>query len=94
MSRFRHVRSPACGSPETSSTRSLSRTPSIVTTARLLTVCEFAVERRRFDLDDVLPAMRDRDIDVLRRPDRDSARFHDVAVAAHRYQARCAALAP
>ena len=31
------MRSPACGSPETSSTRSLSRTPSIETTARLLT---------------------------------------------------------
>ena len=38
MSKLRQVRSPAFGSPETSSTRSLSRTPSIVTTARLLTV--------------------------------------------------------
>ena len=38
LSRLRQVRSPACGSPETSSTRSLSRTPSIETTARLLTV--------------------------------------------------------
>src|SRR5216684_1287586 len=37
FSRLRQVRSPACGSPETSSTRSLSRTPSIDTTARLLT---------------------------------------------------------
>ena len=37
LSRLRQVRSPACGSPETSSTRSLSRTPSIDTTARLLT---------------------------------------------------------
>ena len=37
LSRLRQVRSPACGSPETSSTRSLSRTPSIETTARLLT---------------------------------------------------------
>ena len=36
LSRLRQVRSPACGSPETSSTRSLSRTPSIETTARLL----------------------------------------------------------
>ena len=35
--RLRQVRSPACGSPDTSSTRSLSRTPSIETTARLLT---------------------------------------------------------
>src|SRR5580704_4905165 len=38
LSRLRQVRSPACGSPETRSTRSLSRTPSMVTTARLLTV--------------------------------------------------------
>ena len=37
FSRLRQVRSPECGSPETSSTRSLSRTPSIATTARLLT---------------------------------------------------------
>src|SRR3990170_3037906 len=38
FNRLRQVRSPACGSPDTSSTRSLSRTPSIDTTARLLTV--------------------------------------------------------
>src|ERR1700722_7011740 len=38
LSRLRQVRSPAWGSPETSSTRNLSRTPSISTTARLLTV--------------------------------------------------------
>ena len=31
----RHTRSPACGSPETSSTRSRSRTPLMATTARL-----------------------------------------------------------
>ena len=37
FSRLRQVRSPECGSPDTSSTRSLSRTPSIATTARLLT---------------------------------------------------------
>ncbi|KJR41720.1 hypothetical protein MCHI_002382 [Candidatus Magnetoovum chiemensis] len=37
LSRLRQVRSPECGSPDTSSTRSLSRTPSIDTTARLLT---------------------------------------------------------
>ena len=36
FSRLRHVRSPACGSPETSSTRRFSRTPSAVTTTRLL----------------------------------------------------------
>ena len=37
LRRLRQVRSPACGSPDTSRTRSLSRTPSIETTARLLT---------------------------------------------------------
>src|SRR6266566_3506297 len=37
LSRLRQVRSPACGSPDTSRTRSLSRTPSMETTARLLT---------------------------------------------------------
>ena len=35
---LRQVRSPAWGSPETSSTRKFSRTPSMVSTARLLTV--------------------------------------------------------
>ena len=35
FSRLRHTRSPACGSPETSSTRKRSRTPDTVTTARL-----------------------------------------------------------
>ena len=34
--RLRHTRSPACGSPETSSTRKFSRTPSATTTTRLL----------------------------------------------------------
>src|ERR1700684_2438418 len=37
LSRFRQVRSPAFGSPETKRTRNLSRTPSMATTARLLT---------------------------------------------------------
>ena len=37
LSRLRQVRSPACGSPETSSTRILSRMPSIGSTALLLT---------------------------------------------------------
>src|ERR1700752_4407421 len=37
FNKLRQVRSPECGSPETSSTRSLSRTPSMATTARLLT---------------------------------------------------------
>ncbi len=36
FSRLRQVRSPACGSPETSSTRSRSRTPETETAARLL----------------------------------------------------------
>ena len=38
LSRLRHVRSPACGSPDTNSTRNLSRTPSIETTTRLFSV--------------------------------------------------------
>ena len=33
FNRLRHIRSPGCGSPDTSSTRSLSRTPLTVTTA-------------------------------------------------------------
>src|ERR1700753_4059800 len=37
FSKLRQVRSPECASPETSSTRSLSRTPSMEITARLLT---------------------------------------------------------
>ena len=47
---------------------------------------QLAGERRRFDLDDIRPAVRDRDIDTLRRADRNRARFHDLAVAADRHQ--------
>ena len=36
FNRLRHTRSPACGSPETRSTRRFSRTPSATTTMRLL----------------------------------------------------------
>ena len=36
LSRLRHVRSPACGSPETRRTRRFSRTPSAAMTTRLL----------------------------------------------------------
>ena len=57
------MRSPACGSPDTSSTRSLSRTPSIVTTALLLIAVSSSGERRRFDLDDIGAGMRDRHVD-------------------------------
>ena len=46
---------------------------------------ELAGERRRFDLDDVGAAMRDRDIDALRGADRHRAGFHDLAVAADRH---------
>ena len=52
---------------------------------------ELAGERRGFDLDDIRPAVRDRDIDALRHTDWHTARFHDVAVAA--YGDRGAALA-
>src|SRR3981081_3912975 len=70
LSRLRQVRSPACGSPETSSTRSLSPTPSLGPTRRVLMAvdcddravvygCQFVLERRGLDLDDVLPGIRD-----------------------------------
>jgi hypothetical protein len=52
FSRRRQVRSPAWGSPQTSSTRSRSRTPLISTTARLLTGDDFAGERFGFEFDD------------------------------------------
>ena len=59
FSRLRHMRSPGCGSPDTSSTLSLSRTPSIVTTALLLRVGQFVRHRRDFELDDVGAAVVD-----------------------------------
>ena len=43
-------------------------------------------ERRGLDFDDVRAAVRDGDVDALRRADRHSPRFHDVAVTAHRYR--------
>ena len=82
FSRLRQVRSPACGSPDTSSTRSLSRTPSIDTTARLLTGGQFVLERRGFDLDDVRPGVRDRDLRVDGAAGRDGAAVQHLAVAA------------
>ena len=64
LSRLRQVRSPACGSPETSSTRSLSRTPSIETTARLLTgVSSFSSGAASISTM-FWPGMRDRHVDV------------------------------
>src|ERR1700693_244564 len=72
--RLRQVRSPECGSPETRSTRSLSRTPSIATTAPLLnSVRSFSsggaslspiFERRTLDLDDIRACMLDVDVDI------------------------------
>ncbi len=56
---LRQVRSPACGSPETSSTRKFSRTPSTVSTARLLTVVSSPLARLGLDLDDVRPGVID-----------------------------------
>ena len=82
FSRLRQVRSPACGSPETSSTRSLSRTPSIATTARLLMVVELALERRGVDLDDVLPGMRDLHLHAHLFARDHVAGFQQLAVAA------------
>ena len=94
FSRLRQVRSPACGSPETSSTRSLSRTPSIETTARLLTGGELVLERRGFDLDDVRPGVRDRDLRVDGAAGRDGAALEHLAVAADRDLAPASAARP
>ena len=67
FSRLRQTRSPACGSPETSSTRSRSRTPLICTTAALLRSVNLAVHRGDAELQHVHPAMRqgDRQVQVL-----------------------------
>ena len=46
---------------------------------------QFVVERRRLDLDDIRAAMRDRNLDLLRDADRNSALVDYVAVAAHRH---------
>ena len=79
LSRLRHTRSPACGSPETSSTRSRSRTPDTVTTARLFCKRQFGGARRGRQLDDILAFMGDRHL--------------DVGVLAHRHHARAQRLA-
>src|SRR6185437_15097192 len=44
---------------------------------------ELAGERRRFDLDDVGPGMRDRDFHGAVRADRHRAFLHHLAVAPH-----------
>ena len=46
---------------------------------------KLAGQRGRFDFDDIRSAMRDRDINALRRTNRNRARFHDLAVAADRH---------
>src|SRR5207245_4636492 len=63
FNRLRQVRSPECGSPETSSTRNLSRTPSIATTA-VVDQRQLISERGCLDLDDVGPGMLDIDLDI------------------------------
>ena len=67
------------GSPETSSTRSRSRTPSIVTTARLLSWVSSFGERRRLDLDDVGAAVPTVIGSSIGWPT-GTSRLHDVAV--------------
>ena len=57
---LRQVRSPACGSPETSSTRSRSRTPLTTTTARLLARRQLARPPARPRARHVRAAMVDR----------------------------------
>ena len=84
LSRLRQVRSPACGSPDTSRTRSLSRTPSITTTARLFTAVSSPSSGGGFDLDDIGPRMRDRHIDVDRLTHAHAAGLQRLAVAADR----------
>ena len=61
----------------------MSRTPSIVDNGAVIDRRQLAGERRGLDLDDVLAAVRDRNIDILRYADRNGAGFDDVAVAAH-----------
>src|SRR6185312_5210336 len=73
---LRQVRSPSLGSPETKSTRSLSRTPSIDTTARLLTGVSSPPGSGA--------ALGDRHIDVLLLPDRNVLFFQHLAVAPDR----------
>ena len=55
------MRSPACGSPETSSTRSFSRMPSIGIDGPVVVGGELARDGLRLDLDDVRAAMVDAD---------------------------------
>ena len=58
------MRSPGCGSPETSSTFSLSRTPSIVTTALLLIAVNSSGSVGDFEFEDVGAGVFDRGGDV------------------------------
>ena len=63
FSRLRHTRSPACGSPETSSTRNRSRTPRHRHDGAVVLQRQFGRAGLRLQLDDVLAAMRDRHMD-------------------------------
>ena len=60
FSRLRQVRSPACGSPETSSTRRFSRTPSAAMTARLLAGVSSPGAGSELDLEMLVPGVRER----------------------------------
>ena len=62
----------ACGSPETSSTRSRSRTPLICTTARLLSGETSPGSGSACELDDGGAGAGDRHVDRHLAPDRDA----------------------
>ena len=83
LSRLRQVRSPECASPETSSTRNLSRTPSIETTARLFTRVSSFSSGDAFDLDNVGTGMLDVDGDVDGLAALDGPLVDHLTVAAH-----------
>ena len=77
------MRSPACGSPETSRTLSLSRTPSIVSTALLLIAVSSSGQRLDFKLDDIRAAMLDPDRHAQPLAGLGDQRRDGIAVAPH-----------
>ena len=83
FSRLRHIRSPGCGLPETSRTLSLSRTPSMLTTARSPSVASSSATGAIFELDHIDAGVVDRRFHLDPLPDFDVARADRLAVAAH-----------
>ena len=87
----RHVRSPWCGSPEISSTRSRSRTPLISTTARLFSCDTSPGQRAGGHLDHRGTGAGDRHLDPLLHPHRHAFGAERLAVAANRQRRRAGA---